>query len=142
MGGDVSKMRELAQKATPGPWHFVPENVGMVFDDGYCLLHGQPGAGGWEQNLFVWVGCSVRVERELGAGVPEANAAFIAACSPERILAYEDCVEALMVVRLELGQLAPAHFVSSAGNERTEKAYYAAHNALIALAALEALEGP
>ena len=60
----MTKMRELAQKATPDLWaeSYTTKDgkVEIVFSESY-----------------------------------RTNAAFIAACSPERILAYEDCVEAL-----------------------------------------------
>ena len=78
----------MTTKHTPGPWHFVESNVGATLDHGYGILHGSPGAGGWEEDLFVNVGCSHRAERALGAGVPEANAHLIAA-APELLDALQ-----------------------------------------------------
>lgn len=67
---------------TPGPWHFVPENAGLMMDHGYGILYGEPDSWGWEKNLYVSVGCSGNVLRELGEGAAEANARLIAA-APE-----------------------------------------------------------
>jgi hypothetical protein len=74
---------------TPGPWHFVEENAGLMTDHGYGILYGEPDSWGWEKNLYVSVGCSLRVERELGKGVAEANARLIAA-APEMLEALKD----------------------------------------------------
>ena len=108
----MTKMRELAQKATPGPWMLAdscswrriltarhePVCVPTIIDsDNHpdLLLHGPKGM--------------------------HDNGPFIAACSPERILAYEDCVEALRhIQRMNWG--------NAAGDN--------------ALAALDALEEP
>ena len=60
----MTKMRELAQKATPDLWAEAytakDGKVEVVFSESY-----------------------------------RTNAAFMNACTPARILAYEDCVEAL-----------------------------------------------
>lgn len=74
---------------TPGPWHFVPENTGLMFDHGYGILYGEPDSWGWEKNLYVSVGCSVRVARELGEDTAEANARLIAA-APDLLGALKD----------------------------------------------------
>lgn len=91
-------------KHTPGPWHFVQENAGLMSDHGYGLLHGSPGAGGWEENLFVSVGCSSRAEGALGVGVPEANARLIAA-APDMLAALRDCRAGLVYIRASHGEL-------------------------------------
>lgn len=77
---DMAELQRLSEEATPGPWVFAEENVGTMFDAGYGLLYGEPGAGGWEKNLYISVGCSGNVDRELGENVGKANAAFIVAC--------------------------------------------------------------
>lgn len=81
-------------KFTKGPWIFVEENIGKLSHDAYHLLHGQPGDGGWEKPLYIAVGCSMGIERELGAGVAEANAHLIAA-APELYEALDEMVERL-----------------------------------------------
>ena len=74
---------------TPGPWHFVEENAGLMPDHGYGLLHGhpEPGSGGWEKNLYISVGASTRATNALGEGAPEANAAHIARLDPQTVSA-------------------------------------------------------
>lgn len=74
----LATLEALLKEATPGPWHFVEENTGLMPDHGYGLLYGQPDAFGWEKNLFISVGASNRARRELGEGAPDANAALIA----------------------------------------------------------------
>lgn len=69
----------METRFTPGPWHFVPENAGLMFDHGYGILYGEPDAWGWEKNLFVSVGCSGNVKSALGEGAAEANAHLISA---------------------------------------------------------------
>jgi hypothetical protein len=78
-------------KHTPGPWHFVPENTGLMPDHGYGILYGEPDYWGWEKNLYVSVGCSNNVLRELGEGAAEANARLIAA-APDLLAALERMV--------------------------------------------------
>lgn len=78
-------------KGTPGPWHFVPENAGLMLDHGYGILFGDPDIFGWEKNLFVSVGCSGNAVAALGEGVPEANARAIAAV-PDMVKALETFV--------------------------------------------------
>lgn len=84
-----------AANHTPGPWHFAPENVGKMIDDGYGILFGEADSWGWEKNLYVSVGCSIRAERELGAGVPEANARLIAA-APDLLAVAKEAKDLLI----------------------------------------------
>ena len=102
----MTKMRELAQKATPDLWaeSYTTKDgkVEIVFSESY-----------------------------------RTNAAFIAACSPERILAYEDCVEALAGFELIC--------INSGSFARTISGKCGvcfACKARAALAALDALEEP
>lgn len=78
-------------KHTPGPWHFVEENAGLMMDHGYGILYGEPDAWGWEQNLYVSVGCSLNVERKLGKGAAAANARLIAA-APDMLAACKEFI--------------------------------------------------
>ena len=80
----MTKMRELAQKATPGPW--------TLYHWGSCVQVDFAGNHGMRPCIVAWPGFD---GNDLPLKQNVANAAFIAACSPERILAYEDCVEAL-----------------------------------------------
>ena len=76
---EVAELRRLNEAATPGPWLFDPENVGMTFDSGYGLIAGYtPGSllAGYE---VVHVRCSVRFAEKHGDGVAEANAALVSA---------------------------------------------------------------
>lgn len=73
---DVNKLRELAQKATPGPWRV-----------------GTPPPNG-EQTIGTRLGLMVAVATT-GAGVSsESNADFIAAANPAAILDLIDRLEA------------------------------------------------
>lgn len=74
----LAEIEARCEAATPGPWHFVHENAGLMQDHGYGLLFGEADVWGWEKNLFISVGCSFRTEAELGKGAGDANAAFIA----------------------------------------------------------------
>lgn len=93
---------EGCEGVTPGPWHFVEENSGLMPDHGYGLLHGQPGAGGWEENLYLSVGCSTRANDALGNGVPEKNAAHIARLDPQTVHAL---ATELLAARKEIAGL-------------------------------------
>ena len=126
MGDDVSKMRELAQKATPGPWtrYLWGNCVQIDFGDNY----------GTRPCIVAWPGFD---GNDLSLKQNAANAALIAACSPERILAYEDCVEALAGFELIC--------INSGSFARTISGKCGvcfACKARAALAALDALEEP
>ena len=116
----MTKMRELAQKATPGPWtrYLWGNCVQIDFGDNY----------GTRPCIVAWPGFD---GNDLSLKQNAANAALIAACSPERILAYEDCVEALREMFRLLESCTTAEY---AGTAKTD--------ARAALAALDALEGP
>ena len=109
----MTKMRELAQKATPGPWEWGAGKyedsmgypklrnavLGRVSDDWW----GPDGNGKGKDykdapphgSILQATGCCC-----YGLVFDnEADKPFIAACSPDRILAYEDCVEALRVIK-------------------------------------------
>ena len=66
-------LRELAEKATPGPWHL-----------------GEADSEGNYPDLMAGNEC-------LADFCQTPTAAYIAACSPERIIALLDCVEAAKV---------------------------------------------
>ena len=130
----MSKIRELAQKATPGPTEFgvIPEksldaqvewykeslSKGLI-NDGLIDVYG------------VYIAGSDTPICHTGNGpTSAANAAFIAACSPECILAYEDCVEALRRLVKLVRELSPS------------KGQPDENRAVAALAALDASEEP
>ena len=120
MGGlqAMTKMRELAQKATPGPWtrYLWGNCVQIDFGDNY----------GTRPCIVAWPGFD---GNDLSLKQNAANAALIAACSPERILAYEDAVEALKAV---LEDVAPRDSTDWTEDSSVASAYRA-------LAALDAL---
>ena len=101
----VAAIRNGCEGVTPGPWVFAEENAGLMSDHGYVLLHGKPGAGGWEQNLFISVGCSYNAAKALGSGAPEANAAHIARCDPDTIRAI---TSELLEARAEIERMREA----------------------------------
>lgn len=70
---DLAALRELAEKATPGPWYQPtnPHVMAGVHARGYGVL-----ASTWGRNLY-------------------ANAPYLAAVSPEVVLALCDVAEAL-----------------------------------------------
>lgn len=106
---DLEKMEELARKATPGPWianqdDDVPEERGSPFID---VLHGDPiGTSGhlsWE------VLCSFNENRNRNLLEQMVlNAQFVAACSPERILALTAIAKAAKRVADET-RCSPVH---------------------------------
>ena len=138
----MTTMRELAQKATPGPWMLAdscswrriltarhePVCVPTIIDsDNHpdLLLHGPKGM--------------------------HDNGPFIAACSPERILAYEDCADALRRAACwcppqtpNTSQMVVAHpeISSTAFSVETVSVPAAKCSRCVALAALDALEEP
>ena len=117
----MTKMRELAQKATPGPWTTLNDSALDTLDHRYSgLALVETGRqSNWPiARLCEW-----------------SNAYFIAACSPERILAYEDCVEALRLFDSHASDCLSLHYDTSACD-----CGYA--EARAALAALDALEEP
>jgi hypothetical protein len=93
-------MRELASKATPGPtevgvipkkslgdqvrWYEESLTYGLIDSNSLIDVYG------------VYIkGTDTPICHTGNGPTSQANAAFIAACTPERILAYEDCVAAL-----------------------------------------------
>ena len=93
------KMRELAQKATPGPVevgvipHDIEQQVAWYRE---ALLQGAVESDGTIKVYGVFIAGTDTPICYTGNGPTSiANAYFIAACHPKRILAYEDCVEAL-----------------------------------------------
>jgi hypothetical protein len=105
MPDPLADLAEKAKRATPGPWRYDGERHAI-----YDLP--QVSAGGEGASLWVCV-----------TPFPEANAAYIAACSPERILAL-----------VEVAKAARA-WVSEQGT------HYDHENLLHALARLDELEG-
>jgi hypothetical protein len=68
---------EKAKRATPGPWRYDGER---------SAIYDLPQVSAGEEGASLWV-CVTPF--------PEANAAYIAACSPERILALVERMRAL-----------------------------------------------
>lgn len=82
---DLAQLRRLAEAATPGPWRFVPE--------GDLIVKREPDGGDQMIADTDWNADTVRV-RGFGAGLPiDANGEFIAAMSPEVVLALIDLIE-------------------------------------------------
>jgi hypothetical protein len=72
----VSDLRQLAEKATPGPWRVTRETVGH---EAANILYGSP---------------EMRLATVIAGPTALDDAEFIAACSPERVLAMLDVIEA------------------------------------------------
>lgn len=105
-------MRELAQKATPGPWE----------QDGNSVMSDPRGPSNHV--------CTTDEPDDYNEPKLAPDAAFIAACSPERILAYEDCVSAMR------------EMLDRFGDARDPCEKIACRKARSALAALDALGEP
>ncbi|AJY40198.1 ead/Ea22-like family protein [Burkholderia humptydooensis] len=82
---DVKKLRELAQKATPGPWAVDTECL-----DGHGRLYVSKGRSDYllGRILEVFQNCLVRSKQRM------ANAEYIAAANPATILVICDRLEA------------------------------------------------
>lgn len=92
---DLARLKALAEAATPGPWHH---------EVGYEIVHQGDGETGCVGNVSAIADCNRARDRRgnlLDAKQRDANAAFIAACSPSTILAL---IEAATPVPVPAGE--------------------------------------
>lgn len=82
----LAKLKELAEKATPGPWKAIP-----TYDENKFLNVSVVSPRG-DADLGTWMVCAAR----------EANAAFIAAVNPQTVLALVERIEELEAI-IKLG---------------------------------------
>jgi len=120
----MDDLRKLAEAATPGPWKFDDDAMG-------CRAIKGGKSGSHKQAQYTEIAYTVGLSNDER---DRANAAYIAACSPDRILNLLDVVEASKHLRYCTEVLLQG--TPHAGHtEATAKAVEALRTALAALEA-------